>query len=244
MPDRTEIHWTYDPPDFFEADHVFSNGDYSLSAKDGELAIALSTPQSPIPKDLDERIREQVTLLFRARRMQNRRTYVLQGPRIEQHEGSGKTTSVPLSGIDSISVMGIADICVVDPSGKVTGDTKAERIANLEDLVLAAQRSPVLASLLASLERADSDPADFLVHLYEVRDGLAKCYAGANNARLALGISDWDWSWFGKLANKEPLNEGRHRGQNYTSLRDATPDELDKAWKMIETWIEAFAATV
>lgn len=52
-----------------------------------------------------------------------------------------------------------------------------------------------------------------------------------------IGISASEWSQFGKLANDEPVREGRHRGKNIGPLRNATADELNTARKFTKKLI-------
>lgn len=90
--------------------------------------------------------------------------------------------------------------------------------------------SPVQASV--------KDPDNELVHLYEIGDALAKKFGDA--VRAKLGITRAQWSRFGRLANNEPLRQGRHRGKNAGNLRDATEGELQEARGIARTMIEAY----
>ncbi len=55
-----------------------------------------------------------------------------------------------------------------------------------------------------------------------------------------LGITKRDWSELGRLANIEPLSQGRHRGKNLGAIRDATAEELGKARALAKSMIEAY----
>jgi hypothetical protein len=94
---------------------------------------------------------------------------------------------------------------------------------------------------LNSYKAAVDDPANELVHLYEIRDALAGHYGGDAAARAKLGISEKEWKRLGILANDAPLKEGRHRGRHSKKLRHATAAELDEARKIARGWITAFA---
>jgi len=83
-----------------------------------------------------------------------------------------------------------------------------------------------------------------LVHLYEIRDALAKHYGDEQSARDALSISKTKWDRLGILTNVEPLEQGRHRGKHPTGRRAATESELDEARQLAWRWIMAFAETV
>ena len=58
--------------------------------------------------------------------------------------------------------------------------------------------------------------------------------------RPVLNISKNEWSRFGKLANDEPLYEGRHRGENVGQLRHAAESELEEARTIARKMILAY----
>lgn len=76
-----------------------------------------------------------------------------------------------------------------------------------------------------------------MVHLYEIRDSLSDRFGGGKRVEQELGISAAEWSDFGKLANNEPVREGRHRGKDLGILRNATIDELARARKFAKNLI-------
>jgi hypothetical protein len=109
---------------------------------------------------------------------------------------------------------------------------------------LAERYSPqdkVVASMLASYNRAVNDPGNELVHLYEIRDALLTRFGGESIAQKTLAINSRQWSRLGQLANNDPLRQGRHRGKKLGELRDATESELKEArsiaFKMIEAYL-------
>jgi len=99
--------------------------------------------------------------------------------------------------------------------------------------------SPKLTALLASYNNAVTDPANELVHLYEIRDALAKHYRREAEACKELQ-SDKEWQRLRILAKRTPLKQGRHRGK-HSILRRASAAELDEARKMARSLILAFA---
>jgi hypothetical protein len=101
-----------------------------------------------------------------------------------------------------------------------------------------------------SYVKAMQDPADELVHLFEIREAAWKHFGKKEAAvQKAFGIDkskwrDFGWSELGRLANDAPLRQGRHRGKHANQLRDATPEELAEARTIARRFIEAFAATI
>lgn len=87
-----------------------------------------------------------------------------------------------------------------------------------------------------------NNPRNELVHLYEIRDALAKRFGGEKGARSALGITRAQWSELGRLADAEPILQGRHSGAHFGSLRDATAAELSSAREIGRGMIEAYFA--
>ena len=70
---------------------------------------------------------------------------------------------------------------------------------------------------------------------------LAKHYGVELGVCKALGISGSEWKRLGVLANVEPLEQGRHRGEHVGGRRDATADELEEARSIVRKWIIAVA---
>jgi hypothetical protein len=136
------------------------------------------------------------------------------------------------------------DIRITDSIGAIVHDTKAARILEdtliLRTIALKASTSPTLGRMLESYGRSIEDPANALVHLYEIRDAVSAHLGGDIAARTRLKISLVDWKTLGRLANDEPIAEGRHRGKN-ESLRTATAKEIAEARTIGRRLIELFA---
>jgi hypothetical protein len=248
MPDRTELEWNYEPSDFFEPPYRNASCDLELMIEDGRALATMSVPLDPLPKKLEEHIRLLLESVFLARKLQVRRKYKLQGPRIYQYSSGQKNVSVSVGTASVIVMAGQADFIMRDATGNVVRDSKAERIAqqssSLDFLAPKLQHSATLRSLFESYSRSIDDPNDELVHLYEIRDALSRHYGGERNACNALGISNTKWKRFGTLANVEPLEQSRHRGKHLRGRRQATDAELDEARKLAREWIIVFAQTV
>jgi len=76
--------------------------------------------------------------------------------------------------------------------------------------------------------------------LYEIREALSAALGGDALARQALDILDADWRTLGRLANSEPIRQGRHRGSHIGALRDATEGELREARRIARSLIEGY----
>jgi hypothetical protein len=140
--------------------------------------------------------------------------------------------------------VGQPDILTRDAASNVLRDTRAERIAGhnamLDSIAPKLARSLLLRAMLDSYSHSIDDPANELVHLYEVRDALVAHFGDEQSARAALDISRAQWERLGVLANVEPLEQSRHRGK-HRGLRDATAAELEEARSIVRKWIVAVA---
>ena len=243
--ERTELEWTYEPADLFEASYRLETAEYDLVFDGGRAVATLRSAQNPVDSVLEGYVTTQIQNVFLARLLQVRRTYELHGPRIYQHAGGKKNVTIRVGSAALTRAAGRADVLVTDSAGHVLRDTRTERIAEdtaaLDLLATKAVQSRTLRGVLESYSRSVSDPDDEFVHLYEVRDALSVHYGNEGSARAALGISKAEWQTLGLLANVEAIQEGRHRGKHPGGRRRATQAELDEARRIVRRWITAFA---
>jgi hypothetical protein len=239
------LEWIYWPPSFFESQSEISGSDYTLDSQ----AARISTRMPAAAFDADTRTRERLhaSLLNRMRGIQlsNRKPFQLQKPHLIRIGPDGKRQIfVELEGAKLKVDGGSVDVTVSDASGKVIHDSKLERIDTKRELGELVQKyasgDDLLQAVLKSWDQSISDPDNELVHLYEIRDSLAKAFGGEQQARAKLNISDKKWKRLGRLCNDEPLRQGRHRGRKFENLRDATQAELTEARNMAREMIEAY----
>ena len=241
--DRTELEWKYKPRDFFEAPHEYAESDFELRIDSGRAIAILTTPA-----DLETHVRSFVKNIFSVRQLQVHRSYTLEGPTISTYSSGHKNVTVEVGSAVMALTSGRVDFKIQDSAGNVIRDSKAERIADdtslLNLLAPKLEQSAKLRGLVASYSKAVADPADELIHLYEIRDAISHHYGNEHTARQTLGISKSDWQRLGFLANAEPLEQSRHRGKHSHGRRPATEAELDEARRLAREWIIAFARTV
>jgi len=99
---------------------------------------------------------------------------------------------------------------------------------------------PLLRKMLLSHQGAVEDPADELVHLFEILEALKTRFRSDRKAQEALGIDEAKWGRFCALTNDRRLQQSRHRGQHLGELRKATAAELTEARKIARELIEAY----
>lgn len=84
----------------------------------------------------------------------------------------------------------------------------------------AAMADPGLRRLLAYHQaawagfycRTRSDRSSWFIELYKLRDLLKKLYGGKEKAKAQLGISEGDWSFFGRILNNNDLRHAEVAG--------------------------------
>ncbi len=245
MADRIDFEWNYQPPDFFEAPQCYTDVGLEIVANAG---IVRATTLYEGATVTEQRLTEQVHAMFRARQVLVRRTYSLDGPRIIEHVGGKRHITLRVEPAHIAITAGQADVVVTDASGAVVRDSRQERITEHSEFVNLltgkAGDSQTLRAVLESYSRSISDPEDELVHLYEVRDAIASHFGGERQALSAIGISTAEWQTIGRLANAEPVHQGRHRGKHLTERRSATSDELNQARTIVRGWIQRLATMV
>lgn len=247
-PERTELEWTYQPADFFEAPYRHAESEYHFLVDDGKAIATLLVAQDPVMPQLKEHIQTFITNIFIVRQFQINRKHDLRGPVVYQHVSGRKNATILVEAVAAVTFVGQLDIVHRDAAGNIVRDTKADRIAEhtaiLDSLTPKATLSLPLQSMLASFSRAVNDPENELVHLYEIRDALSKHYGSEQIAREALDISKAEWQRIGSLANVEPLEQGRHWGKHPSGRRIASAAELEEARGIVRRWILAFAASL
>jgi hypothetical protein len=242
---RTEFAYSYQPADFFEVSAAVTLTTGVLTFKDGECVLRL-TDSRTVDHAYAQLMTADIRAIFQARQSLTRRAFVLTGPRVTHHRDDGLRDHVLLAEAGKFVLRGYPiDFRITDAAGTIVRDTKADRLqheaAFVQAIAAKAPSSAVLRRMLESYGRSVDDPANELVHLYEIRDAASNQYANEALARRALGISKNDWSKLGRLSNDEPLREGRHRGRQSGRLRNASEEELDSARLIARQIMEAFA---
>ena len=244
--ERTELAWTYEPADFFEAPYAPASPDCSFHIDGGKAIATLRPPQSPVDPTLEDRIARYLRGVFLVRQLQMHRKYHLAERAIvhQFNASGGKGAEIRVVCGDTLRIGMRAEFVLRHADGTVIHDSRAERIAShtliLDMVAPKAAQSPTLYKMLESYKRSVSDSDNELVHLYEIRDALRTHFGSEARAKIALGITREEWGRIGTLANHEPLLQGRHWGTHPTT-RPATASELEEARALVHGWIIDFA---
>ena len=122
---------------------------------------------------------------------------------------------------------------------KVSEKTKY-KISKNGPLIKKFRNDKALEIIMNNFKKANTDSENFLVHLFYIVEVLEKKFGCRSKMLSELNIPKKKIDILGRLCNDEPLNEGRHRGKNYDSLRKATHEEREEAKKIASDIIEKY----
>lgn len=244
MPAVFLLEWTFTPANLFEerVEFSFDVGVFVIDAGKVEARI----PEEAYPPDhsLRAELHEQLNTRFLAAQVLSHKAFTLSKPTVMKVHADGRRDAWLFAESATLTISGgTVDFVVKDAAGNLIRDTKRERIEHRKDLANTAAsmaEDPVASSILRSYSAAVNDPANELVHLYEIRDALGTHFQGEKAAIAALGITSAQWSTLGRLANEEPLREGRHRGKKLGALREATKAELEQARAIARALVQGY----
>jgi hypothetical protein len=244
------LQWNFSPTDYFEemVETVYQG--HMIKITDGKIETKINADIFAENPSLNEKLHQCLNNLFLIQQLliyKRHKRYTLSKPvKTLVYQDGRKEYFLEAEPAIARAVVSSVELQITDKDGRIIADPKAERLEKTKrsrEKFIRHISDRLLLVLLQSYDAAVKDSNDELVHLYEIRDALCKRFGSDNEARTALDITYETWRRFGQLCNKEPLNQGRHRGQNASeALRDARPDELVEArriaWSMINAYVQ------
>ena len=240
----TVLEWTYEPKGFFEES-------CNLPFSDGEIAIAAGVARGEFGAErydegqcFRDSAQEFLDSAFLAQQVQVHQHFTLsKAVAAREHADGRRDCTVFLKPVALTMSLGQIDVIVQDEHGNVTTDTKAERLQRQvgfhSKIMHLIPLHSEIKRMLQSFRNALNDPDNFLIHLFEIRETVV-CYVQKPPVQhQQVNVSASDWSKFGRLANDEPLLEGRHRGKR-SELRKATSEEVRWALCFGQCLIEGY----
>jgi hypothetical protein len=234
MKDIVVLEWTYSPPNYFEEPIHISRNEYEMIIDHGRVEAKIK----PESYDKNHKMRETLQAALNDRflgvQLLTHKPYELSKASMYRLHPDGRKdiTIFPNPCIIRVSTS-TPDIVIKDKNGNITSNSRKDRIEKKREIADLAEKyrakDTIVASLLNSYKSAVNDPDNELVHLYEIRDTLSTKFGDEAQVRNTLGVSSSQWSRFGRMANYEPVKQGRHRGKSAGTLRDATKEELKEA---------------
>lgn len=246
---RAYVTWRFEPVDFFEAPAEIELPLGVLSVASGKAELVADSATRRDGRPFLKEATEAVTAVFALRSIQTDRLYNLVHAGFVEVDTEGKRHYTVFPDPARIAIRGSpVDVIITDAQGNVKVDSRAERIRrDLTDIATVAPKvthSAMLARMAASYVESLNDPDNALVHLYEIRDAAVSMFGSADQTRAALGISARAWSELGRIANDEPIRQGRHRGKMKGPLRNVTQAELGTCRAVAQDIIRAAAGRV
>lgn len=239
------LEWTYSPPNLFEEPFTIEQDGYVISIEEGKIEARIPENIFEANASLRGELHESLNSRFLALQLLSHLTYELSESQMTREHADGKRDIIVEVPTMKIAISGgQADFVLRDKDGNIKTDTKRERIEHKKSFSQkisdVTKTDDLLLSMLRSYSASVNDPGNELIHLYEIREALAKYFSGEKEARQALNISNTKWSKFGQLCNNAPLRQGRHRGQNIGGLREATKEELNEVREIASEMINGY----
>src|SRR5690606_37338503 len=197
-----------------------------VSIGDGNVRGEFEPTRYQEGRDFRDLVHRAVTNRFLAQQVQTHEHFDLSAAAMTCEHADGRRDVTAF--IEPLALklsVGQIDVVLTDAQGNIVQDTKAERLAKQEkfrtDVADLLPADLTLKRMLQSFNTALRDKDNLFIHLYEIREALTSEFGDGRQARETINLSQSQWSRFGRLANEDPLQEGRHRG-NHVTLRRAT----------------------
>jgi len=238
------LEWTFSPPDYFEEPIHITRDQYEMTIGNGKVEAKVNDVIYEENPEMRNQLHEALNDRFLVIQFLTHNPYELSKSSVCKIHLDGHKDLFVFAETGRIEIRADnVDLVVRDKDGNIVGDTRRERIdkkRTIAELEEKHRTNPILKAILNSYNMAVIEPDNELVHLYEIRDALAKELGGEDNTKNILGISNTDWGDFGLLANNLPVKQGRHRGKHVGALRDATHEELINAREFSQKLILSF----
>jgi hypothetical protein len=244
---RTVLEWTYQPKSFFEEKTNLYHDEGFIEIGEGTARGEFGADRFDQGEAFSNSAHDILNATFLMQQILVHQPYILGKPALSRVHPDGKRdVSIFVESVVMVMSVGTVDMIVRDANGNITSDSKAERLGKQARIRAHVARilphDITMKRMLQSFRNAIEDRDNLLIHLYEIRETLSTEFSGEKAAREALRVSSGDWSKFGRLANDEPLLEGRHRGK-HAALRKANQDETVWALEFSQRLIEEYVQT-
>ncbi len=238
------LKWEYRPENYFNVRIQILDTNYDIIIENGIVEANVYHPECDNAQNIYEKLHSKIKAIFLGQQLVNTKPYTLSKPVLhkEYADGTQDITVFPACCTIKITAFNV-DVVIKDKNGTITNDSCKGRILHekeIANLIYKHCSDTTLISILSSYNSAIRNPENELIYLYEIKDALQKHFNGHKNACNALGIRQSTWKELSKLANHEPIKQGRHRGQHIGNLRNATESELLKARTIAQNFIEAY----
>ena len=238
--------WEFSPSNYFEERVVIEWDTYTIVIDNGKVEARIDASVYNLDSKTLDKFHDEVNSRFLGMQVVTHKSFTLSKP-VHLYklysDGRRDVTVFPQPAVVTASAA-IGGVVITDKNGNIISDSRRESLEHkkrVAELVTKHHQDQTLKLILLSYDRAVNYPDTELVHLYEIRDTLKQVFGSEKKAREALSINKKDWSSLGKLANDEPLHQGRHVGEKAVEeLRDATASELEEARRIARGMFETY----
>lgn len=235
--------WKFTPADYFEQEISITCNGHLILVADGVARAEVDSERYATDPELRQQLHDAINNRLLAIQLLTHQPYTLSKStrRQEREDGTGTIFVEPESG-RIVFRGGTPDIRITDPNGNVILDTRQDRLTRKKEfgerIAIYRPRDATLDTMMRSYQAAATDPANELVHLYEIFDALKTKFRKPQQVEVAIGVADW--RRFEQMCNERELSQSRHRGQSLGALRDATDAELNEAREIARRMIEGY----
>jgi hypothetical protein len=231
MEEKVIIEWTYTPENYLKYEVDKASNTYTIKICDGKARAIFPASIYDRNNVSIKAIHDDIKAYFTSAQVLKRGAFHLSEYTLRRQYPDGT---------ESITIPFYEQLAIADSIEFITADIIREEKEFMELSAKHCTTDPTARRILLSYSKSVDDPANELVHLYEIIDALCKKFSGEDNARKSLNISRQDWKRLRTLCNSFPLMQGRHRGQHIDGLRDATAEELATARDIAQRMIFAY----
>lgn len=236
------LEWSFVPPNALIGHFPAPCSGYALTFAEGTIQARVEADQWTKESGIQERIQVELECVLFALGMMRQTVISLAEPTLIEVRSDGRR--IMYAEMHSTAI--VSDHMawrLVDANGNAVRDSLQEqrdRERALMEQVRLRAHDHVLHKMLRAYRVSQFEGANELIHLYEITETLATRFKGEHKARRILNVSDADWSGLGRVANNEPVREGRHRGKTIGELRSATSEELNNCRRVAQALIYAY----
>lgn len=240
-----QMEWAYSPSSYLEGLVPLECEGYTLQIDNGKAIANVEPSFYEVNKDIDNVLTKKIENYFLATQLFTHKSFTLSKPMRTDVLVSGERVRYhQLNALLNIVVSLKEDLIIKGQGGNIILDTKIESLSKCQWLAKAINQyretDITLDHMLQSYKNSVDDHANELVHLYEIREVLSKCFGSKKSAIKKLQIKKGTWKIIGDLANAPILKQGRHRGGAAGQLRPASEEELSKARSAAKKLIESY----
>lgn len=241
-----ELKWIYSPDTYFEEPVIISFEGVDLEIKGGIAIAKITSELFQDNNQIQQELTQQIENRLYAVQLMTHQDFELSKPLRTDILENGKINYY----LNLESGIFLVDSCMADliqkkdKDGNIISDTKRDRLDKQNHIASLLDKhrdsDDILDQMLKSFQSSVNDPANEFVHLYEIADMLSAKFESDKKAKEKLKITRDEWNQFKRLANAEPLKQGRHRGKMVGTLRNAEQNELNQARQIALCFIEKY----